>query len=269
MTVTSRRNFLKALTGGGALILGAPLLGAVRVFAEDPPEGVFQPSLWMAIAGDGTVTIVAHRSEMGTGIRTCLPAVLADELEADLARVSIQQAVGDEAYGSQNTDGSRSIRNFFQTMRDVGATARTMLERAAAKTWSVPASECQARNHAVHHDKSKRSLGFGELAATAATVEAPAKESIRLKDPKDWRYIGKDFAIYDGTDIVTGKAPFGLDVRRPGMKFATVARCPVIGGNRTSHDDKATLAVPVSNKRSSCRPSRARRCSRRSGAWRS
>ncbi|MBL4850334.1 MAG: xanthine dehydrogenase family protein molybdopterin-binding subunit [Planctomycetes bacterium] len=237
----TRRGFLQGLIGGGALVIGAPLLGPVRLLAQEATT--FKPSLWVAIAIDGTVTIFAHRSEMGTGIRTCLPAVLADELEADLKRVKIEQALGDEAYGSQNTDGSRSVRDFFQTMREVGASARQMLEQAAAKTWGVPAGECRASLHAVHHGPSKRSLAFGALVAKAATLKAPAQEALRLKKPSEWRYIGHDFPSYDAPAIVRGEAVFGADVSLPGMKFVTVARSPVLGGSLVSHDAKATLKV--------------------------
>lgn len=241
----TRRSFLQVLAGGGALVLGAPLLGPVEVFAQDAPSSAtFRHSLWLAIDTTGAVTIVAHRSEMGTGIRTCLPAVLADELEADLERVVIEQGTGDDAYGSQNTDGSRSIRNFFKTMREVGASARAMLEAAAAATWGVPVAECRARDHAVHHAPSKRSLGFGALVPKAAELETPSVESLRLKPRSEWRYIGRDFPTYDAAAIAIGQATFGLDFRLEGMKFATVARSPVLGGALASHDAQAAKSVP-------------------------
>jgi isoquinoline 1-oxidoreductase beta subunit len=239
----TRRAFLQGLVGGGALVIWAPFLGPVQLFAQEAPAAL-QPSLWVSINAKGVVTIVAHRSEMGTGIRTSLPAVVADELEADLTRVEIEQALGDEAYGSQNTDGSRSVRNFFQTMREVGASARHMLEEAAAQTWGVPASECRAKFHVVHHAKTKRKLGFGELAAKAAKLQAPARKDLRLKERSEWRYIGKDFQTYDAAAIVRGEAVFGADKKLPGMKYATVARSPVLGGALASHDASEALKVP-------------------------
>ena len=240
----TRRAFLQGLVAGGALVIGVPLLGPVELFAQDPAEPKsLEPSIWLSIDGQGVVTIVAHRAEMGTGSRTCLPAVVADELEADLTRVKIEQALGDEIYGSQNTDGSRSIRNFFQSMREVGASARQMLEAAAAQTWGVPASECRAQLHAVHHAKSKRKLGFGELAAKAAKLKAPAKSALRLKERSEWRYIGQEFQSFDAPAIVRGQAEFGADKTLPGMKYVTVARSPVLGGALASHDASAALKV--------------------------
>ncbi|MCA8922043.1 MAG: xanthine dehydrogenase family protein molybdopterin-binding subunit [Planctomycetes bacterium] len=242
---TTRRGFLRGLLGGGALVLGAPLLGPVELFAQEGPAAeAWRASLWLAIAPDGAVTIVAHRSEMGTGIRTCLPAVLADELEADLGQVVIEQAPGDARYGSQNTDGSCSIVNFYETMREVGATARHMLEQAAAQTWGVPVGECRAREHAVHHAASERSLGFGALVAVAATLQAPDKGALRLKPRSEWRYVGKGFPTQDAATIARGEATFGADVRLTGMKFVTVARAPVLGAPLVRYDATATLEVP-------------------------
>lgn len=239
---SNRREFLQSMLGG-ALVIGSPIMGGVQTFAQGTDKA-FKPSLWLAIETSGQVTIMAHRSEMGTGIRTCLPAVLADELDADLEQVTIQQALGDEAYGSQNTDGSRSIRDFFQTMREVGANARFLLETAAAKTWAVPVKECVATNHKVTHKKSGRSLSFGQLVPTASQLKVPAKGKAPLKDRSQWRYIGKDFKTYDSQDIIKGTATFGADVRIPGMKYAAVARCPVLGGQLKSHDATETLKVP-------------------------
>ena len=153
----------------------------------------FAPDLFVSIALDGTVTVLAHRSEMGTGIRTGLPRVLADELEADWARVVIRQAQGDKRLGDQNTDGSNSIRFFFDTMRTAGAIARTMLERAAAQVWKVDPSECYAELHQVKHRGTGQGRpGFGELVAIARKLEIPAKASVKFKPRNKWRYIGKD-----------------------------------------------------------------------------
>ena len=166
------------------------------------------PLTFVSIADDGTVTIVCHRSEMGQGVRTGMPMIVADELEADWKRVRVAQAPGDEKkYGNQDTDGSRSTRHFFDPMRRCGAAARMMLESAAAKQWGVPVSEVVAKNHEVVHKPSGKKLGYGALAKAAANEPVPARDSLRLKDPKDFRYIGKgNLKLVDGPDIATGKA---------------------------------------------------------------
>jgi isoquinoline 1-oxidoreductase subunit beta len=161
----SRRGFLKGMASAGAFVL------CVRVFPELHAEGlpgnagidhaVFNPSVYVGIDTDGTVHIIAHRSEMGTTSRTSVPLILADELDADWKRVKLEQAIGDERYGSQNTDGSHSIREFFEPMRQAGATARMMLTQAAANQWSVPVSECTANLHTIVHSTSGRNLGRG------------------------------------------------------------------------------------------------------------
>src|SRR5262249_36942397 len=155
-------------------------------------DAAWQPSVYLGLEPDGTVIIVAHRSEMGTGIRSVLPTVLADELEADWKKVKIEQAIGDTKYGSQNTDGSCSIRDFYDAMRQAGASARMMLEQAAAAKWGVPVSECKAQNHEIVHTGSNRKLGYGELVSLAATQAVPKKEELKFKSAAEFRYIGKD-----------------------------------------------------------------------------
>jgi isoquinoline 1-oxidoreductase beta subunit len=247
----SRRDFVKGMFSTGAFVLCAqasplklladPSLGS----AADPVAGsAFHPSVWLGIEPDGSVIIVAHRSEMGSGSRTGVPVVLADELEADWKRVRIVQAIGDAKYGSQTTDGSHSIRDFFEVMRQAGATARTMLEQAAAQKWNVPAGEVEAKVHTVVHKPSGKKFGYGELASAAAKLPVPAKESIKLKPRTAWRYIGKKTSLYDLKDVVTGKAGYGMDAHVPGMLHAVVARPPVLGGTVKSFDDKDTLRVP-------------------------
>ena len=244
----SRRGFMKGMVSAGALVL------SVRIFpetlwAEGLPKStnvdhaVLNPSVYLGINTDGTVYIIAHRSEMGTGIRTSLPLVLADELEADWKRVKLEQAIGDERYGDQNTDGSHSIRSFFDVMLQAGASARTMLTQAAAQKWGVPASECAANFHTVVHHATGRKLGYGELAAAAAKLPVPKKEDLQFKPRSAWRYIGKGTASYDITDICTGKSQFGMDVRRDGMVYASIEHPPVLGGKIKSLDDKDTLQV--------------------------
>lgn len=249
----SRRTVLKgagALTG---LVLYMRASGSIA--AEEPrkygadamPGGVVDdPLVFVAIQEEGIVTVTVHRPEMGQGIRTSLAMVVADELEADWARVRVIQAPGDEArYGSQNTDGSRSMRHFFEPMRRVGAAARTMLETAAAARWKVPVSEVAARNHEVVHLKSDQRLAFGALAKGAAKLPVPARTAVRLKDSKSFRYIGKDdIHLIDGTDIVEGRAQYGIDTRLDGMLYAAIARPPVTGGKVAKYDSSAALKVP-------------------------
>jgi isoquinoline 1-oxidoreductase subunit beta len=257
ITLVSRRGFLGGIFSAGALVLGATIVPEVltqRALADETSDATWQPSVYLGLEPDGRVIIVAHRSEMGTGIRTALPMIVADELEADWKRVKIEQALGDKKYGSQDTDGSESIRNFFDPMRVAGATARAMLESAAASKWGVPVSECQAKNHEVVHGKSGRKLGFGELVTTAAKQPVPKKEGLKFKTPAEYRYIGKNVPIVDLDAIVEGKATFGMDARMPGMVYASIERPPVFGGTLKHYDDaearqvrgvSQTLTVPA------------------------
>jgi len=240
--VVSRRAFLE-LTGltAGALILGVRSSDARAAAAG--PDGV-RFDLFLSLEPSGTVRIVAHRSEMGQGIRTALPMVVADEMEADFDRVEVVQALADERYGDQNTDGSHSVRDFFEPMRAVGASARHMLVAAAAASWGVAASECEARDHRVHHRASGRSLGYGELAERAAALPAPDKAALSLKSRDQWRYIGKGRTLVDIADIVTGKAVYGIDAKAEGMLHASIERCPSLGGRPTAFDEAAALKVP-------------------------
>ncbi len=247
----TRRAVLKTLGLAGGFVLAAPVLSrqafaAYQTGAGAMPHGVvIDPRVFVAIANDGTVTIVAHRSEMGTGVRTSLPLVVAEELEADWARVRVRQAPGDEVkFGNQDTDGSRSTRHYLIPMRQIGASARMMLEAAAARRWGVPAAEVRAVNHEIVHSASGRRLGFGELAADAATEAVPAADSLKLKEAKDFRYLGKgQVGIIDLHDITTGKAGYGADVRLPGMKYAVIARPPVTGGKLKSFDAAEAMKV--------------------------
>ena len=247
----SRRRVLKGLGIAGGLVLAAPLMSrqAMAAYATGAgamPHGtVVDPRVFVAIGADGIVTIVAHRSEMGTGVRTSLPMIVADEMEADWSRVQVRQATGDEVkYGNQDTDGSRSTRHYLIPMRQIGASARTMLETAAAKRWGVPVAEVKAVNHEVVHSASGRRLGFGDLSAEAAVQPVPATADLKLKDPKDFRYIGKgQVGSVDLRGITTGTARYGQDIRLPGMKYAVIARPPVVGGKLVSFDAKDALQV--------------------------
>lgn len=247
----SRRSILKGLGVTGGFVLAAPVISrqalAYETGAGKMPHGVVvDPRVFVSVAPDGIVTIIGHRSEMGTGVRTSLPLIVAEEMEADWSRVKVQQAHGDEVkFGNQDTDGSRSTRHYLMPMRQIGASARTMLEQAAAKRWGVPATEVKAVNHEVVHSASGRKLGFGELAADAAKESVPSIEGLKLKNPKDFRYLGKgQVGIVDLHDITTGKALYGADVRLPGMKYAVIARPPVTGGKLVSFEPDAALKVP-------------------------
>jgi len=239
--MVSRRGFLKATFSAGALILCSRFLPGEALDAL-AAAGSWQPGVYLGIEPDGTVIVIAHRSEMGTGIRTSLPMVAADELEADWKRVRVEQALGDPRYGDQNTDGSKSIRDFYDPLRQAGATARLMLERAAAIRWGVPVSECRAQNHQVVH-RDGRALGFGELAALAAKQPVPERKELRFKTPAECRLVGHGVPIVDLADICTGKAIYGIDARLPGMLYAAIERSPVLGGRLKSHDDKEARKV--------------------------
>src|SRR6266852_1690403 len=246
-----RRGFLKGMLSAGALVLSVRIipekLFAAAASARDPmtpmESAPLHPGVYLAIDTDGTAYIIAHRSEMGSGSRTALPRIVADELDADWARVKLVQATGDEKYGDQDTDGSHSVRSFFDTLRESGATARLMLIRAAAAQWGVPATECTTSPNMVVHKASGKKLGYGELAAAAAKLDVPKKEDVKLKPRSEWRYIGKGTASYDLKDMCTGKASYGQDTRMEGMLYASVAHPPVFGGAVKSVDDKAALSV--------------------------
>ncbi len=248
----SRRLLLKGAVASGTLVLGASLRPG-RAMADwatgagaMPGGTVIDPHVYISIDPSGLVTIITNRSEMGTGVRTSLPMVVADELGADWSRVRVQQAPGDEKrYGNQDTDGSRSVRHFIQPMRQCGAAMRMMLEQAAAKRWGVDPIEVKADNHVVVHIGSGRNAGYGELAAATAALPVPPVADLKLKDPSQFRYIGTGtVSIVDLYDITVGRAPYGIDARIPGMKFAVVARPPVVGGRLVSFDASEAMQVP-------------------------
>jgi isoquinoline 1-oxidoreductase subunit beta len=239
--VPSRRDFLKF----GSLTAGGFLLGVNFQCAGPKGETItFAPNVYISLTSDNEVILVAHRSEMGTGIRTSLPMILADELGADWSKVKIVQAEGDEdKYGNQNTDGSFSVRMFYEPMRKAGATARQMLINAAAKKWEVDPSECITENSQVLLKGTRKKVDFGELIEVLQTMELPDPASIKLKELSEYKLIGTDVAIYDARAIVTGQAKFGADVDLPTMQIAVIARSPVVGAKILSYDDKAAMAV--------------------------
>ncbi len=248
----SRRHFLQSTSAATAFVLGAQIAPDVIMAAVRGAEFA-QPNHFVRIDRDGTVTITCSRSEMGQGVRTGIPMILADELEADWSRVRIWQAPGDpEKYDpagkdKQNTDGSRSTRHHFTVMRELGASAREVLERAAAEQWGVDPGEVRARHHRLHHDPSGRSLDFGEVVETAADLEIPDyQDGARpaLKTEGEWKYIGKSMPVVDNHDMSAGTATYGADVRVPGMKIAVVARPPVYRGRALKFDATDALKIP-------------------------
>ncbi len=258
ITNVSRRGFLQGMLSAGAFVLVVRAFPETLVSAASAgdalTDAVFQPGVYLAIDTNGIVYIIAHRSEMGSGSKTALPLVLADELDAVWKLVKIVQAPGDPKYGSQETDGSHSVRDFFEPMRVAGATARLMLVRAAAQKWGVPESQCLAIGHYVYDKASGvkdfsgamargRKLFYGELATAASKLPVPKKEELRFKPKSAWRYIGKGAKSYDLDDVVAGKAIFGQDARVDGMLYASVEHPPVLGGKIKSYDDKEALKV--------------------------
>jgi isoquinoline 1-oxidoreductase beta subunit len=237
----SRRNFLGNIFSAGALVLAGRALPLDAAALNNNDR--FQPNVYLGIEPTGKVIIVAHRSEMGTGNRTSLPMIVADELDADWKMVTVEQAIGDPRYGSQNTDGSQSVRGFFDVLREAGASARVMLIHAAAQRWKVAPTECETSLHTVVHRPTGRRLAYGELVAAAAKLPAPKKEDVHLKAGSAWRYVGKGMPMYDLADICTGKAIYGMDAQIDGMVYASVERPPVLGGKLKSYDDKETLKV--------------------------
>lgn len=238
----SRRGFIKSL----GLASGGLLIACQTDFFSSSTEGEiskhnFQPNLFIELSSDGILTLVASRSEMGNGVRTSLTSVIADEMEASWDRVVVKQATGDKKYGDQNTDGSRSIRYLYETMREMGAMARMMLITAAAQKWNVSQEDCYAKEHHVYLKNSTKKLGFGELAQAASLLEAP--KELKFKDPKDFKYIGSYLPGIDVMDYATGKAEFGIDKRIEGMKYVAIDRSPDTFGKVGSYDRDAALAV--------------------------
>src|SRR2546421_7609520 len=240
----NRREFLKTGAAAGAGLVIGLYLPAFDPRAPHAPAapGPFKPNAWIEIAPDGAVTIWTGRSEMGQGVRTAMPMIVAEELEADWTRVRVAQADADPAYGDQFTVGSRSVRSGFEPLRKAGAAAREMLIGAAALTGNVPRDAGRARNGTVEPVPPGRRRGYGELAARAATLPVPADPP--LKPTSEFRILGKRMPRLDTPDKVSGAAVFGLDVRVPGMVYAAVARCPVFGGRVQTFDPAPALAVP-------------------------
>jgi isoquinoline 1-oxidoreductase subunit beta len=236
MSPLSRREFVAAgVAAGAGLVVGFYLPHGRR------GDKVFSPNAYLRITPDNKITIVVARSEMGQGVRTALPMILAEELEADWKQIEIEQAGASTLYGDQTTGGSASVRTTWDPMRKAGAAAREMLISAAALTWGVPRSACAAEVGSIVHAASKRRLSYGELVEKAATLPIPT--DVPLKQSKDYKIVGQRLARVDTPAKVKGEAVFGIDFRMPGMKFAVLSRCPTIGGKVLSFDDKESKKI--------------------------
>jgi len=237
--VTSRRDFLKVTGAAGTgLMLGLYLEAKPR--PGESAGAAFHPNAFLAIRPDGTVQITVPKVEMGQGVRTALPLALAEELDLDWSKVDVVTAQPGPEFKAMNTGGSTSVSTTWDTLRRAGATARDMLKGAAAAQWNVSAAQCRTE-HGFVLGPDGRKLGYGALAEAAAKLPVP--KDAPLKKAADYRLVGKRTPRFDGPAIVTGKAVFGLDVRRPGQRFAAVLRCAVIGGQPKAWDETKAKAV--------------------------
>ncbi|AEV99860.1 isoquinoline 1-oxidoreductase [Niastella koreensis] len=242
-TNISRRHFLKitSLAGGGVLFGFEMLANVTAETVADAP--LFSPNAYLSIDPQGIVTLLAPNPEIGQGVKTSIPMLLAEELDVDWNKVVVTQAVFDkEKYGNQSAGGSGAIRGRYEPIRKAGAVARQMLVAAAAQTWNVPEQECSTENGFVLHKASGKKLSYGELASKSATMPVP--DNIKLKDPKDFKIIGKRINNVDNKGILTGKPLFGIDTRREGMLFCMVSRPPAFGKKLKSFDDTETRKIP-------------------------
>ena len=202
-----------------------------------------EPNVYVTIDSQGSVTITVPRSEMGQGVRTALPMILAEELEADWSTIRVEQAPGDRKFGDQTTGGSTSVRTRYQPLRRAGAVAREMLIAAAAQTWGVDPNTCRAQKGTVVHAPSDRQLSYGELVPLATTLPIPAESDVTTKAADDFQLIGTSVKRVDGPDIITGRAIFGIDVAIPDMLVAVLARFPVFGGSVVSFDAASAKSI--------------------------
>jgi isoquinoline 1-oxidoreductase subunit beta len=248
-TMINRRFFLRvsALAGGSMLVGGGvtAVAQAPRPGGGRPPAPAPVPSAFVQIDPNGMVTLMAKNPEMGQGVKTSLPMILADELDVDWKSVKVVQADLDEVkYGSQSAGGSRSTPNNWDLLHRVGAAARMMLVQAAAQTWNIPAAELTTELGKVHHRASGKSIGYGELAAKAAALPVPDPQTVKPKDPKDYKFIGKSMPTVDLPGMVTGKPIYSIDFKLPGMLYAVYEKCPVFNGKAVSANLDEIKALP-------------------------
>lgn len=247
-----RRDFLRvsAIAGGG-LLLGAyirpaeALADTVEGWHPPAPSDVFSPNVFIRVTPDGKVTIVAKNPEIGQGVKTMLPMIIAEELDVEWKDVTVTQADSEpDKFGQQFAGGSTATPMNWDEHRRLGAAGRQLLVAAAAGTWGVPASECTTTAGVVHHRASGRSLRYGQLVSKASTLSPPDLKSVPVKDPRDFRIIGQRIKGVDNPKIVTGKPLYGIDVTVPGMKYAVFEKCPVFGGKVKSANLEAIKAMP-------------------------
>src|SRR5213594_1892805 len=248
MTKTlTRRTFLKASAAGGALLVGGYLPG-LRETSTATAAGVLEPNVWVRIGADDTVTITLSQLEMGQGVMTSMPMLVAEELDIDWNKIKTEWAPADPKFGNPNfggaqlTAGSNSVRGMWKLLREAGGAARAMLITAAAQTWGVADNTCSTEKGEVVHKASGRRLRYGSLVDKAAALPVP--KTVALKEPKDFRLLGQSLARLDIPEKVNGKAVFGIDVKRPNMLVARVTRCPVFGGKAASFNGDKAKAVP-------------------------
>jgi isoquinoline 1-oxidoreductase beta subunit len=247
MTKTlSRRTFLKVSAAGGALLVGGYLPGLREGTAE--AAGLFEPNVWLKISADDTATIMLSQLEMGQGVMTSMPMLVAEELDLDWNKIKTEWVPADPKYGNpdfggmQLTAGSNSVRGMWKVLREAGGTARAMLTTAAAQNWGVSDSTCSTEKGEVIHRATGRRARYGSLVDKAASLPVP--KSVSLKSPKEFRLIGQSVPRLDIPEKVNGKAEFGIDVKRPGMLVARVVRCPVFGGTVDTFNADKAKAVP-------------------------
>ncbi len=238
MSPLSRRAFLgRTAAAGAGLVIGFHFPGSARAEAE----GAFSPNAYLRIKPDGKITVVVARTEMGQGVWTALPMILAEELEVDLNRIAIEQAGASTLFGDQSTGGSASVRTTWDPMRKAGAQAREMLISAAAQEWGVPRESCKAESAVVIHSPTGRKLSYGSLAAKASALPVPDNPPLKTGG---YKLVGKSTPRLDTPSKINGSAAYGIDFHIPGMKYASLARCETVGGKVADFDATAAKQMP-------------------------